>query len=330
MAKNLHNALKRQPIKTIVIWLDSMVVLYWLTNPGKPWKTFVSNRIKKIAEITSELGIVWKHCPSNKNLADLGSRGATMERLQNGSWFNGPDWLLEKEQWPEQPILRVTTSVSQEYKPIKEQALFTKEREPDEWDALLERNTYWRTLRVTAWVLRFLNNCLAKVRRNQKQSGPLVSEEISVARYAWIRRVQQSVNPELQAPGWRIVEDKVTKVLKCKGRVNGYEPIYLDGGLFVEKLIAHTHSKIKHFGVANTMAALREQWWIPQLRSKVKKLINSCNICKLYSTKPYGSPLTSNMPSFRTEASEPFEVTGVDYAGPLKYKISKRRRKVLR
>ena len=75
----------------------------------------------------------------------------------------------------------------------------------------------------------------------------------------------QGVNPELQAPGWRIVEDEVTKVLKCKGRVPGYEPIYLDGGLFVEKLIAHTHSKIKHFGFANTMAALREQWWIPQL-----------------------------------------------------------------
>ncbi|CAB4035463.1 Hypothetical predicted protein, partial [Paramuricea clavata] len=28
MAKNLLNALHRQPIKTIVIWLDSMVVLY--------------------------------------------------------------------------------------------------------------------------------------------------------------------------------------------------------------------------------------------------------------------------------------------------------------
>jgi hypothetical protein len=134
--------------------------------------------------------------------------------------------------------LKVTTSVSQECKPIKEQALFTKDREPDKWDALLERNTYWRSLRVTAWALRFLNNCLARVRRNQKQSGPLVSEEIILARNAWSRRVQQGVNPELQAPGWRIVEDEVTKVLKCEGRVNGYEPIYLDGGLFVEKLIA--------------------------------------------------------------------------------------------
>ena len=202
MAKNLRNALHRHPIKTIVIWLDSMVVLYWLTNPGKPWKTFVSNRIKKIAEITNELGIIWKYCPSNKNLADLGSRGATMEKLQNGSWFNGPDWLLEKEQWPEQPNLKVTTSVSQECKPIKEQALFTKDREPDEWDALLERNTYWRTLRVTAWALRFLNNCLARVRRNQKRSGPLVSEEITIAKAknnAWKRWQREYIHSLMES-----------------------------------------------------------------------------------------------------------------------------------
>ena len=195
MAKNLHNALQRQPIKTIVIWLDSMVVLYWLTNPGKPWKTSVSNRIKKIAEITSELAIILKYCPSNLNLADLGSRGVTTEKLQNGHWFTGPDWLLEEKLWPEQPNLTVTKSANQQCKPIKEQAMFTKDREPDEWDALLKRNTYWRTLRVTAWVLRFLNNCLSRVKRKQKRSGPLVSKEIVVARNAWVKRVQGSVTP---------------------------------------------------------------------------------------------------------------------------------------
>jgi hypothetical protein len=221
------------------------------------------------------------------------------------------------------PDLTATTSASQERKPIKEQALFTKDRELDEWDFLLERNSYWRTLRVTAWILRLLYNCLSRARWNKKRTGPLVSEEIKDARNAWVRRVQRGVNPELQTPGWRIMEEEATKVLKCKERVHGYEPIYLDGGRFVEKLIAHTHNKIKHFGVANTMAALREQWWIPQLRSKVKKLIHKCNICKLYSTKPCGSPLTSNMPSFRTETGKAFEVTGVDFAGPLRYKIAK-------
>ena len=125
-----------------------------------------------------------------------------MEKLQSGSWFNGPDWLLEKEQWPEQPNLKVTTSVSQECKPIKEQALFTKDRELDEWDALLEINTYWRPLRVTAWALRFLNNCLARVRRNQKRSGPLVSEEITITKAknnAWKRWQREYVHSLMES-----------------------------------------------------------------------------------------------------------------------------------
>ena len=93
-----------------------------------------------------------------------------------------------------------TTSVNQECKQIKEQVQFTKNPNLDEWDTLLERNRYWRALRVTARVLRFLRTCLARVRRNEKQTGPLVSEEIIAARNAWVRRVQQGVNPELPPP----------------------------------------------------------------------------------------------------------------------------------
>ena len=29
------------------------------------------------------------------------------------------------------------------------------------------------------------------------------------------------------------------------------------------------------------MAEVREEWWIPQLRSKVKKIVNSCYLCKV-------------------------------------------------
>jgi hypothetical protein len=146
MARNLYHALLRLPVKSIIIWMDSMVALYWLSNPGKPWKTFVTNRVKKIAEITNEIGLVWKYCPSSENLADLGSRGATIEKMVKDGWFIGPEWLLHVEQWPKQPQLNVTTHVSDESKPSMVEVIFTKEREPDEWNALLGRSSYWRTL----------------------------------------------------------------------------------------------------------------------------------------------------------------------------------------
>ena len=79
-----------------------------------------------------------------------------------------------------------------------------------------------------------------------------------------------------------------------------------------------------HLGIANIMASVRESWWIPKLRGKVKKAINACKVCKVFSTKPYATPPTSDLPKYRTEGSRPFEVTGVDFAGPFHYKVSKR------
>ena len=325
MVRNLHNAMKRWPIISTNVWMDSMVALYRISNPGKPWKVFVANRVKKMAEITSETGIRWKYCPTEKNLADLGSRGAEIHKMERGGWFTGPEWLLDEKQWPDQPDLKCNKDVNDEHKPIREENLYAKEQKPDEWKALLERSKYWKTLRVTAWVLRFVNNSLTRRKRTRKLTGPLTTEEMENARNLWVKKVQSSTSPNLQAPGWELVKDDAN-ILRCKGRIPGYRPIYVEGGLFGEKLIAHAHQQIMHLGVANTMANIRDEWWIPRLRSKVKKVINQCNTCKIFSTRPYGSATTAEMPSFRTEDGRPFETTGVDFAGPLDYKITKKER----
>ena len=222
------------------------------------------------------------------NLADLGSRGATIVKMERGNWFAGPDWLLDKRRWPEQPRLNSTKETDEESKVTQEAVLRTQERVFDEWDALLERSTYWRTMRVTAWVLRFIRNCKARS-KSKKMSGPLVTEEITAASDYWVKRVQKAEETCLKSPGWKLVKDDCTGVLRCEGRIKGYRPIYLPGGLLAEKLILHIHNQVMHLGVANTMASVRENWWIPKLRAKVKKVIKNCNICKVYSTKPYRS-----------------------------------------
>ena len=59
-------------------------------------------------------------------------------------------------------------------------------------------------------------------------------------------------------------------------------------------------------------------------RAKVKKVVNDCNTCKVFRVKPYGNTVTADMPKFRTEAGKPFETTGIDFAGPLHCKVSKK------
>ena len=77
-------------------------------------------------------------------------------------------------------------------------------------------------MRVTAWVLRFINNCKARRNEFKKTSGPLVTDEITTARNYWVKRVQKGGKACLQSPGWKLVEDEHTGVLKCEGRVKGF------------------------------------------------------------------------------------------------------------
>ena len=99
--------------------MDSMVALYWISNPGKSWKVFVANRVRKIAQISRELKIQWKHCPSEMNLADLGSRGASLSKMEGSEWYTGPQWLLNGDDWPEQPKLISNTRSQEEEHPVR-------------------------------------------------------------------------------------------------------------------------------------------------------------------------------------------------------------------
>lgn len=76
--------------------------------------------------------------------------------------------------------------------------------------------------------------------------------------------------------------------------------------------------------MASTIATVRENRHTLNLRSLVKRYIRNFNICKVFSTKSYGANLTALMPRFRTEQSCPFEFTGVDFGGPIVYKVGKK------
>ena len=168
LIKNLCNALKRLPILSVTVWMDSTVALYWIANPVRSWKVFVANHVRKITDITAELGVEWKYCPTGLNLADLGSSGATLDWMVKGGWYEGPDWLLNEDEWPAQPHLKSTQATNDEQKVVREVVSNVDARNLDEWENLLMRKPYWNTLRITAWAMRFVNNCRAKLNKTKK------------------------------------------------------------------------------------------------------------------------------------------------------------------
>lgn len=76
------------------------------------------------------------------------------------------------------------------------------------------------------------------------------------------------------------------------------------------------------------MTALRQVYWIPMIRQRVKKQLRQCVTCNKLSGKTYRSPDPPTLPKIRVEGSKPFTVTGVDFTGALYVKDKDGERKV--
>ena len=73
------------------------------------------------------------------------------------------------------------------------------------------------------------------------------------------------------------------------------------------------------------MAKVRERHWVPRLRRLVKRIVEKCPGCKRFQAAALAVPPPGLLPRDRTEGSTPFQVVGVDYAGPIKFKATERR-----
>ena len=195
LAKALQKALphKLEP----VYWVDSMTVLYWIKNV-KPWKQYVMNRVQEIREHTTPES--WKFCPGNQNPADNPSRGMTASELvAEKSWWKGPEFLYKPErEWPEdndtcsdngnalEEIVRNPAITTHALITTSQVQLIGVHQTVD----ATHYSSWKKLLRVTAYVLRFVN------RTNVKRSLELEAEEIRSAEELWIKSIQFQSFPE--------------------------------------------------------------------------------------------------------------------------------------
>ena len=315
LQNNIVTALNKKRITSLHYWTDSTTVLHWLANKGT-WSVFVRNRVNKIKELT---GVNWKYVPTEHNPSDLGTRGVHTSKLGD-FWLKGPSWLKSRDDWPEQPEIVEAPEILSEK--VTTKIFASKDNDVSHtgidtvMDYLLQRFKHDTLLRIIGYIMRFVTNC-----KGGKLQGPLSTAEINRAENAWIKLAQK------QGP----MEDSLMKQLEGDGiwHINGhieiYRPILLPKhGKFVERLVEHYHKSTLHGGVQSTMNKLRQRFWIPRMRSLVKKVIHRCNFCKRYRKKQLLPPATSVLPSFRTRLTEPFAATGVDFAGPFLFKTENR------
>ena len=313
LVTNVKLAIQNQNVKSVTGWTDSTVVLYWLNQKGN-YKQFVGNRVDKIREKDF---IKWYYVPTKENPADLGSRGCLLSNIPE-VWWKGPAWLTEPENWPDQPYISPTIESEKESKLIKE-VLATTTEKTDDYHMTLSKHQLHKTLRVTAWISRFINNC-----RKIKRTGPLKVEEIQKQLKFYIKREQTKFE---NSEAFKENQSKLNLcknqegIYECRGRIEGKFPVYLPSeSVLSDKIIFSAHKSTIHGGVTMTMSQVRSDYWIPTLRNRTKSIIRKCNTCKKFRAVSYPEPKPGLLTKDRTEQCFPFQVIGVDYAGPIYYR----------
>ncbi|KRY98957.1 hypothetical protein T4B_10222, partial [Trichinella pseudospiralis] len=247
-------------------WSDSKVALGWINGDANRWKPFVANRVREIQALTPSLW--WRYIPTEDNPADLASRGCTVKNLSSSlKWWQGPTWLRVLEKERRATAVLVTVSPPQDAANVINPGRYS---------------SFERLIRVIAWCRRFRHNTTMPARSRRTGIG-LTSDELKEAERIWIRQEQ------IHAFGSKESLDKaMTKmlcglnpfldefgVLRVGGRLGRAQleeetkfPALLPRkGMIVDLLIRREHNPQLHAGVAQTLAALRERFWILRGRS---------------------------------------------------------------
>lgn len=299
------------------LFIDSSPALYWLRKQPDSLKTFVANRVASIQRNTRVE--CWRYVNTKDNPADMLSRGIKPSELVNNKlWLHGPQWLsLPKSEWPpEQFPMKIPETVDLELK-VCSISEYRDSLSLDKWNAdeeVMERvplldyvDDLDRALRILAFIIRYIIARIAKYKppkvntrsKKQKIEPPSKKEKAHAMEYFQRKAQEQHYNAELTAlrKGKPIPEK--SKLVALNPRLDSRGLMRVGGRLekaaidpdrkhlvIIPKqsrlawlLMARTHKQHHHAHTQVIMHHVRQRYWIPQLRSEVKRFIRQCVTC---------------------------------------------------
>lgn len=237
-------------------------------------------------------------------------------------WIHGRPWLSNPDQWPKNIEVKPSSESRAEAKVTKEILTIALPKN-DVFNEILENFSLLKTLCICAWISRFLANC--KNSKPTRLEGPLTTEEIKCQEVWWTKRSQAEATcaNNFQADKLQLnLQPRNSGILECRGRIVGAYPTYLpDDNLFTFKFVQQAHLSTIHGGVTLTMTKVRETHWVPRLRRVTKKVIKSCWRYKRFQAQAYETPPPGDLPLACTQGVTPYQTIGVDFAGPIKYRL---------
>ena len=131
--------------------------------------------------------------------------------------------------------------------------------------------------------------------------GPLSVEELMSAEEFWIKKAQA------QAYSDDLTQLAAGKEVHCSSDLRSLYPYTDEKGILcvggrlthapipyqakhpailpkkhdiVPLILLHLHQRLNHPGVEHILAELRQRYWIPKVRSALKKIAKSCYVCR--------------------------------------------------
>ncbi|XP_055614977.1 uncharacterized protein LOC129761286 [Toxorhynchites rutilus septentrionalis] len=317
-----------------ILWSDSQVVLAWLRKSLDSLQVFVRHRV---AEITSNSHFTWKYVRTDQNPADTVSRGQSANGLvENDVWWNGPNFLRTVDYQAETPV----TLADREIPELRVQLIALTVMNYDEFPLLTKFNSFRKVQRILAYALRFVSNARKK-REDRLLSPYLTIPELRTALHLIVGAVQhQEFTKEIECirsgesnhclNNLRPFLDK--DLLRVGGRISNsqlpfemkHQLILPDKSPIVRGLIADIHRENLHTGSSSVQYLLRQQFWLVNARSTIRKVLKGCVSC--FRTKPTTiDQQMGDLPSYRVTPAQAFERVGLDFAGPIFVKQSVRK-----
>jgi hypothetical protein len=320
-----------------IFWTDSTILLGYIRNKTRRFKTFVGNRLSVIHDNSTP--DQWHHVDSDLNPADIASRGLDPnDTAKMQTWLYGPDFLY---QTPTEWFSRVSIpEITSEDAEVKKEVMVTALVTNNTFSNIICRYSDWNKLqRACAWLIRFQRYCRKRylghnvdLRRGEISVSELRNATTAILEYEQILYFPE----ELRALKKGKPVKKDSKLVSLNPvinhelvRVGGRQlilrednyPIILASRSHVTKLIIeYYHKENGHIGTQQVLAKLREKYWILQGPSTVKRVIRRCLICQKQNSPLLSQQMAPLLEEQTTPERPPFTFVGIDYFGPLNVK----------
>ena len=213
-----------------------------------------------------------------------------MNVLLSGTWFNGPPWMKNENQWPAQLQLKMSGEV---FQTVHHPSLFV--------NSMLVSNRWWERLSVWTRVVRLgarllqwrylkTNSRLDLQLRSERLIYRIIQEDLFGEDIAVLRKGKSlpissrlfQISPFLDELG----------ILRVGGRLQASQlefeerhPIILGKHSLVEMFVQYEHRKQKHIGVEALYAHICINFWIIGGRRIIRGLKTKCITCRRFDAK---------------------------------------------